>query len=75
MDGTSESSVPVDSEIADEEIVAEDIQQPRTNHRKQCIIANLNINSMPIKLDQGMAGSESFRHSFNSRNEDWLDVP
>ena len=34
MDGTSESSVPVDSEIADEAIVAEDIQTLRTNHRK-----------------------------------------
>ena len=54
MDSIRGSSVPVpvDSEIADEAIVAEDIQQPRTNHRKQCIIANLNINSLPNKFEE-----------------------
>jgi len=48
MDCTSESSVPVDSEIA----VAEDIQKLRTNHRKQCIIADLNVNSLPNKFEE-----------------------
>ena len=52
MDGTSETSVPVDSEIADEAIVAEDIQKLRTNHCKQCIIANLNVNSLPNKFEE-----------------------
>ena len=52
MDGTSESSVPVVSEIADEAIVAENIQKPRTNHRKQCIIANLNINGLPNNCEE-----------------------
>ena len=52
MDGTSEFSVPVDLETADEAIVAEDIQKLRTNHRKQCIIANLNVNSLPNKFEE-----------------------
>lgn len=48
----SEFSVPVDSEIADEAIIVEDIQQLRANNCKQCIIANLNINSLPNKFEE-----------------------
>ena len=51
-DNLGESTVLGDSEIADDEIVAEDIQLPRVNNRKQCIIANLNINSLPNKFEE-----------------------
>ncbi len=48
----SSTNLSVCSEIAEEATTAENIQQLRADNRKQCIIANLNINSLPNKFEE-----------------------